>query len=68
MKGHHSRIIKPTRREALLASGAAFCSFAVGPDFAGATECILTSTQIDGPYHLRDPEDRRDVRSSSPES
>ena len=66
MTGHHSRITKPTRREALLAGGAAFGSLAVGPNFARAAECILTSTQIDGPYHIRDAEDRRDVRSGKP--
>ena len=66
MTNHHSRSIKPTRREALLAGGTAFGSLAVGPDFSRAAECILTSTQIDGPYHIKGAEDRRDVRSGKP--
>ena len=63
---HESRIIKPKRREVLVAGGAALGSFVVGPAFSRAAECILTSTQIDGPYHITGVENRRDVRSGKP--
>ena len=66
MTDDHLRIIKPTRREALRAGGAALGALAVGPDFSRAAECILTSTQIDGPYHIKGAEDRRDIRSGKP--
>ena len=61
-----ARIIQPTRREAIIGGGAALGSLVVGPDFSRAAECILTSRQIDGPYHIQDAEDRRDVRSGKP--
>ena len=63
MTNQDSRIIRPTRREALIAGGAAFGTLAAGPDFARAAECLLTSTQVDGPYHIPGPDERRDVRS-----
>ena len=66
MPDQDSRIIKPTRREVLMTGGAAFGSLATGPDFARAAECLLTSTQVDGPYHIPGAEDRRDVRSGLP--
>ena len=66
MPRQHSRIVKPTRREALIAGGAAFGSLVVGPDFSRAAECILTSRQIDGPYHIQNAEERRDARSAKP--
>ena len=66
MPDQHSRIIKPTRREAIIGASAAFGSLVVGPEFSRAAECILTSTQIDGPYHIQDAEERRDVRSGKP--
>ena len=66
MPHQHSRIIKPTRREAIIGASAALGSLVVGPDFSRAAECLLTSTQIDGPYHIQDAEDRRDVRSGKP--
>ena len=66
MTNHDPRIVKPTRREALIAGGAAFGSFVAGPDFSRAAECILTSRQIDGPYHIKGAEDRRDLRSGKP--
>jgi len=62
----HARIIRHNRREAIFAGGAALGSIVVGPDFARAAECILTSRQIDGPYHIPGAEDRRDVRSGKP--
>ena len=60
---HNSIIIKPTRREALIAGGVAFGSLVGGPEFGRSAECVLTSRQVDGPYHIQDAEDRRDVRS-----
>lgn len=63
MPGPDARIIKPTRRQALLAGGAAFGSLAVGPDFSRAAECLLTSRQIEGPYYIADAGEQRDVRS-----
>lgn len=63
MPDQDSRIIRPTRREALIAGGAAFGTLAAGPDFSRAAECLLTSTQVDGPYHIPGTDDRRDVRS-----
>ncbi len=66
MPASHSRIIKPTRREAILVGGATLGSFVGGPSFAGAAECLLTSWQIDGPYHITGAKDRRDVRSGKP--
>lgn len=66
MQDYNSPIIRPTRRQALLASGAALGSLAAGPGFARAAECLLTSRQIDGPYHILGAEDRRDVRSGKP--
>ena len=66
MSNQDSTIIKPTRREALIAGGAAFGSLAAGPDFSRAAECLLTSTQVDGPYHIPGADDRRDVRSGKP--
>ncbi len=66
MKTYDSPIIQPTRRQALLAGGAAVGWLAAGPSFARAAECLLTSRQIDGPYHIVGAEDRRDVRSGKP--
>ena len=66
MQNKDSRIVKPTRREALIAGGTAFGALAAGPDFSRAAECILTSRQIDGPYHIEGAEERRDVRSGKP--
>ena len=66
MQNRESRIVKPTRREALIAGGAAFGALAAGPDFSRAAECILTSRQIDGPYHVEDAPEQRDVRSGKP--
>ena len=66
MSDQHPGIIKPTRRETIIGAGAALGSLVVGPDFSRAAECILTSSQIDGPYHIQDAEDRRDVRSGKP--
>lgn len=66
MPAQRSRIIKPTRREAIITGGAALGTLVVGPQFSRAAECILTSRQIDGPYHIQDAEDRRDVRSGKP--
>ena len=63
MPDQDSRIIRPTRREALIAGGTAFGTHAAGPDFSRAAECLLTSTQVDGPYHIQGADDRRDVRS-----
>lgn len=60
------KIVEPTRREALIAGGAAFGALAVGADFSRAAECILTSRQIDGPYHVANAPERRDVRSGKP--
>lgn len=61
-----SSIVQPTRREAIVGASAALGSLVVGPDFSRAAECILTSRQIDGPYHIQGAEDRRDVRSGKP--
>ena len=66
MPDQHSRIIMPTRREAIMAGGAALGALVAWPQFSRAAECILTSRQIDGPYHIQDAEDRRDVRSGKP--
>lgn len=55
-----------TRRETLIAGSAAIGSLIAGPGFSLAAECLLTSRQIDGPYHIEDVEDRRDVRSGRP--
>ena len=66
MPDPRSRIIKPTRREAIITGGAALGTLVVGPQFSRAAECILTSRQIDGPYHIQDAEDRHDVRSGKP--
>ena len=63
MPDQDSRIIRPTRREALIAGGTAFGTLAAGPDFSRAAECLLTSTQVDGPYHIQGAGDHRDVRS-----
>lgn len=66
MADQNSRVMQPTRREAMLAGGVAFGSLATGLDFARAAECVLTSTQIDGPYHIKEAESRYDVRSGKP--
>ena len=66
MTNNGPRIVKPTRRETLIAGGAAFGALVAGPDFTRAAECILTSRQIDGPYHIMGAEDRRDLRSGEP--
>lgn len=66
MRDQHPRIIKPTRRDTIIGAGAALGSLVVGPDFSRAAECILTSRQIDGPYHIQDAEARRDVRTGRP--
>ena len=60
------RLIKPTRRQALAAGGTALGSLIVTPGFSGAAECVLTSRQIDGPYHIKDVDDRSDVRGGRP--
>ena len=60
------RMIRPTRRESLIAGAAAFGKLVAGPDFSRAAECILTSTQIGGPYHINGAAHRRDVRSGRP--
>jgi len=62
----NSKIIKPTRRELLMAGGAGLGALAAGPDFARAAECVLTSTQVEGPYYIREADDRRDLRSGKP--
>lgn len=61
-----STIVQPTRRAAIIGGGAALGSLVIGPEFSRAAECILTSRQIDGPYHIQGAEDRRDVRSGKP--
>ena len=61
-----ARVIRPNRREAIFAGGTAFGSLVAGPDFSRAAECILTSRQIDGPYHISGSEERSDVRSGKP--
>ena len=66
MQDKDLRIIRPTRREALIVGGAAVGSLVIGPEFSRAAECVLTSTQIDGPYHITGSENRRDVRSGKP--
>ncbi len=66
MTDHESRIIQPTRREVLAAGGAAFGALALGPDFARAAECVVTSTQVEGPYHIAGVEGRSDVRAGKP--
>ncbi len=65
MAKNESRIHRPTRREALLLGGAAAGTLG-GADFARAAECILTSQQIEGPYHIAKAENRRDVRAGKP--
>ena len=47
-----SRIVTTTRRMMLVSGGATLGVLAAGPDFSRAAECILTSAQIDGPYHI----------------
>ena len=66
MQEQRSKVVSLNRREALIAGGAAIGSLALGPGFARAAECVLTSTQIDGPYHIPGTENRRDVRSGKP--
>lgn len=60
------RLIEPTRRQALAAGGTALGSLIVGPGFSRAAECLLTSRQIDGPYHISDVDNRSDVRGGKP--
>ena len=66
MTDQDSKIIRPTRREAIVAGGAAFGSLVAGTGFSRAAECVLTSTQIDGPYHIPDAAYRRDLRTGKP--
>ena len=66
MTNYEPRIARPTRREALIAGGTAVGSLLAGPEFSRAAECILTSRQIDGPYHIAGADDRSDVRSGKP--
>lgn len=61
-----TKIIRPTRREALVCGGAVFGSQVVGPGFPRAAECVLTSRQIDGPFHIPDVEDRGDLGTGKP--
>lgn len=63
MADEASRILTPTRRQALVAGGAGLGALVAGPSFTRAAECLLTSRQIDGPYHIPEAEARRDVRA-----
>ncbi len=63
MPSQHPNLTDLTRREALTAGGSALGILAAHTSFARAAECVLTSRQIDGPYHIPDVAERRDVRS-----
>ncbi len=49
-----------------MAGSASVASLVGGPEFSRAAQCVLTSRQVDGPYHITDAEERRDVRSGKP--
>ncbi len=63
VSGQHPNLTDLTRREALTARGATLGNLAAYTNFARDAECVLTSRQIDGPYHIPDMAERRDVRS-----
>lgn len=66
MTNIRSELNDPTRRKLLISGAAGLGWLATGPRLVQASECILTSTQIVGPYYLEEAERRRDVRDGRP--